>query len=226
MPTIIAFAGQKGGAGKSTLAIAAATEFHRRSRRTLLVDADQQGTAATWGTVASEVADEDPEYTYPDVIMMGPNLHQQLPSIAAGYDIVIIDCPGRDDERQRGALAVADIAILPVTPDTSDVWALSHSVALVKQAQMFRPTLKAFLLLNKLRASTSEASEARETFAEADVSIMATEIGLRIAYGRFANSGRGVIEFAARSKAAEEISTLVDEIEHFVEPRLQEVVNG
>lgn len=226
MPTLIAFAGQKGGAGKSTLAIATAAEFHRRSLRTLLVDADPQGTAATWGAVAAEVADTEPDYTYPDVIMMGANLHQQLPSVAAGYDVVVIDCPGRDDACQRGALAVADVAVLPVTPDTSDVWALGHSIELLKQAQVFRPQLSAFLLLNKLRAGTSEAAEARETFAEAELPIMEAEIGLRIAYGRFAHSGRGVIGFEARGKAADEINALVDELEAFVGPRQLEVVNG
>src|SRR5690554_489132 len=115
MTVILAYAGQKGGAGKSTLSIATAAEFHRRGHRTLLVDADKQGTAATWGAVANDV--EDPNYTYPDVIMMGSNLHRQLPSVADSYDIVIIDCPGRDDDQQRGALAASDIVIVPITPD-------------------------------------------------------------------------------------------------------------
>lgn len=214
--TIIAFAGQKGGSGKSTLAIATAAEMHRSGKRTLLVDADPQSTSATWGAVAAEVADENGNYTFPDVIMMGANLHQQLPSVAKGYDVVVIDCPGRDDARQRGALAVASLAIIPVTPDTTDVWALSHTIELVQQAQTFRPNLKSFLLLNKMRAGTSEAESARELFEEANLPILKSEIGLRIAYGRFSNNGVGVVDFDPKGKAAKEVLELAKEISPYL----------
>lgn len=220
MAVVIAFAGQKGGAGKSTLSIATAAEFHRRGRRTLLVDADKQGTAATWGAVATEV--EDPDYTYPDVIMMGSNLHKQLPSVAQGYDIVVIDCPGRDDDQQRGALAVSDLVLVPVTPDTSDVWALSGTLELVTQAQTFRPDLQAYLVLNRLRRSTSEAESARDMLGGVDYPILTTEIGLRVDFGRFPDTGLGLVQFQPHGKAAQELGQLVDELENLI----QEIHHG
>lgn len=205
---IAAFAGQKGGSGKSTLAIATASELHRRGHRTLLVDADPQGTAATWGVVAAEE-----EQSFPDVIMMGPNLHQQLPSVAKGYDVVVVDCPGRDDDRQRGALAVADLAVIPVTPDTSDIWALAGTVELVRQARTFRPTLGAHLLLNKVRAGTAEAASAREMLGQAGLAILDAEMGMRITYGRYAQAGQGVVDYEPNGKAAGEVTKLVNELE-------------
>lgn len=214
MTVILSFAGQKGGAGKSTLSIATAAEFHRRGLRTLLVDADKQGTAATWGAVASDV--KSPNYTYPDVIMMGSNLHRQLPSVANSYDIVIIDCPGRDDDQQRGALAASDLVIVPITPDTSDVWALTGTLELVSQAQTFRPDLKAHLVLNRLRSSTAEAASARLTLADAKIPILKTEIGLRVDFGRFPDTGLGLIEFQSGGKAAQELGSLVDELEQLI----------
>jgi Mrp family chromosome partitioning ATPase len=51
-PRILAFAGQKGGAGKTTTAIATACEWQARGRRVLLVDTDPQGSTRTWADVA------------------------------------------------------------------------------------------------------------------------------------------------------------------------------
>lgn len=219
MAAIFAYAGQKGGSGKSTLAIATADEFHRRGFKTLLVDTDPQGSSATWGAVASEVATDDPAYTYPDVIAMGPNLHQQLPNIAQAYDVVVIDCPGWDGERQRGALAVADVVLLPVTPDTTDIWAMSHTLDLVNQASTYRPGLRACLLLNKMRAGTAEAREARDLLKPTGLPVMNTEIGLRVVYGRFGSAGVGVTSYEPKGKAAQEVCDLTRELADLGEMR-------
>lgn len=73
---IIAFAGQKGGAGKSTLAIATACELHARGYRVLLVDADPQGSARTFAAVAAEGG-----YPSPTVVSMGAEMYR--PDLAA-----------------------------------------------------------------------------------------------------------------------------------------------
>jgi chromosome partitioning protein len=203
----VAMAGQKGGAGKSTLAIALASELHKRGLRTLLVDADQQGSSATWGQVAAEQG-----ASAPDVIMMGANLHVQLPSVSRGYDVVIIDCPGRSDAQQRGALAVADMALIPVTPDTTDMWALDGTLRIVREACVFRPQLQPWLVLNKMRAGTSEAASARELFEAAGIPLMQATMGLRITYGRFTSAGVGVTSFEPGGKASEEVLAWVDEV--------------
>lgn len=221
---MVALAGQKGGAGKSTLAIALAAELHRRGERTLLVDADPQGSAATWGQVAVEVGEDAP-----DVIMMGANLHVQLPSVARGYDVVIIDCPGRNDAQQRGALAVADLALIPVTPDTTDMWALDGTLKIVREACVFRPQLQPMLVLNKMRAGTSEAASARELFEAASIPIMDATLGLRITYGRFTSAGQGVQRFEPGGKAADEVTAWVDEVHTHIEAArqpLKEVAHG
>lgn len=208
---IVAWAGQKGGAGKSTLAIATAAELHRRDYAVLLVDADPQGTSTTWGDVAAERAETEDDADFPHVISMRRNLHEQLPDLAVNYDFTIIDCPGGIDELQRAALVVANLALIPVTPDTSDVWALSASLELIEQAQQFRPDLDAALVLNKMRATTAEAEKAREILEPANLPLFSAEIGYRVAYARFPSKGLGVVGYDS-GKAAEETKELVDEI--------------
>src|ERR1022692_925466 len=98
---IIALTGQKGGIGKSTTAVSLAAYGVERGMRVLLVDADPQGTARTWGEVADEAG-----HPSPTVVAMGPTMHKsgQLAQIAATYDLTVIDCPPRHGEIQRSAL--------------------------------------------------------------------------------------------------------------------------
>src|ERR1700753_2941419 len=105
---IVAFAGQKGGVGKSTTAVCIAVAALERGARVLLVDADPQGTVRTWGEVASER-----KLPAPTVIAMGASMHKagQLMPLAAGYDLTVIDCPPRHGEVQRSALMVADVVV-------------------------------------------------------------------------------------------------------------------
>jgi len=110
---IVALVNQKGGAGKTTVAVNLAAEWLRAGRRVLLVDADPQGTARTWRAVAGELGEPAP-----DVVTMGAELWEpeRLPRLARSYERVVIDCPPRMNEVQRAALAVADVAVVPSGP--------------------------------------------------------------------------------------------------------------
>lgn len=80
---ILALAGQKGGAGKSTLAVCLAVEALARGQRVLLVDADPQGTARTWAEVAAEA-----QHPTPTAITMGASMHRdgQLRALERAVD--------------------------------------------------------------------------------------------------------------------------------------------
>lgn len=208
---IIAVAGQKGGSGKSTIAIHLASEWHRRGMRTLLVDADPQGTALTWGEVAEE-SDADS----PSVIAVGDNLRRTLPDVALAYDVVVIDCPGaKHAKRQLGALATADVAVLPCGPSTPDVWALAETVQLVEDVQAARlEPLKAAIVINKRSAGTVEGRTVRDVLADScALPILASSLGLRVAYSEALAGGVGVTKYAGGSKAGVELRCLADEIE-------------
>lgn len=210
MSNIISWAGRKGGAGKSTLAIATTAELYRRGHNTILVDLDPQRSSVTWGDIAEENAEGD---DFPPVVFMREELKVRLPEIRDHFDYVILDAPGRSDSLQDTAIVLADLALLPATPDTTDVWAVTESVDLIRQAQKRNPTLNGAIVLNKIRATTAEAKHARETFEPTGLPILNTEIGYRVAYSRFASAGAGVVEYSGKSsKAGQEVTSLVDEI--------------
>jgi chromosome partitioning protein len=207
---IITVAGQKGGAGKTTAAISTAAEWFARGRRVLLVDADPQGSAKTWGEVAAE--EKRPA---PTVVQMGAGLHRpdQLPALAAPFDVCVVDCPPRHGEIQRAALMTADLAVLPCGPSALDVWALSESLELVKAAQQVKPSLKAVVLITRKMPRTTLGAGVREALAEVGLPVLKAELCLRVTYPEAVAAGLGVTAYAPRSPAADEVRALVGELE-------------
>lgn len=221
MPTVvIAFAGQKGGSGKTTAALAVAAEWHARGRRVLLVDADaEQGSARTWGAIATEAG-----RGAPTVIAMGAGMHRadQLPALAAGYDVVVIDCPPRHGDVQRSALMVADLVVLPCGPSAVDAWVLTESVEQVNGSRTLRPELRAVVLITRKVARTAIGAGARETLAQFGLPVLAAELGARVTYQEAPAAGQGVTVYAPASPAADEVRVLVSELESLIPRKRKE----
>ncbi|MFO0679158.1 MAG: ParA family partition ATPase [Polyangiaceae bacterium] len=209
---IIALTGQKGGIGKSTTAISLAALALDRGQKVLLVDADPQGTCRTWGEVANERG-----FPAPTVVAMGATMHRagQLPSIACGYDLTIIDCPPRHGDVQRSALMVADVAILPSGPSAADAWALAASLETLNEARSLRESLRACILITRKQGRTALAKGARAALEGSGLPVLDTELGYRVAYQEAIAMGRGVTTHAPRDPSAIEMNHLLDELTRF-----------
>ena len=206
---IVALTGQKGGVGKSTLAICIAAELLARKHRVLLVDADPQGTVRTWGEVGAENG-----RALPTLVAMGATMHRadQLPAVAAGYDHVIFDCPPRHGDVQRSALMVSDLALLPCGPSAADAWALGASIDLVTEARTLRSDLDARIVITRKQGHTALGRTARDELMKSGVEVMRTEVGYRVAFAEALGAGEGVGTYAPRDAAADEIRALVAEL--------------
>jgi chromosome partitioning protein len=206
---IVALTGQKGGVGKSTLAIGIASELLVRRHKVLLVDADPQGTIRTWGEVAAEAGQP-----MPSIVSMGSTMHraEQLPTVRMGYDDVVIDCPPRHGDIQRSALMVADMAILPCGPSSADAWALAASIDLINEARALRPELEVRIVITRKQGRTALGRSAREELTKSGIELLKSELGYRVAFAESLGMGQGVTTYAPRDAAAEETRALVNEL--------------
>jgi chromosome partitioning protein len=207
MALVIAVAGQKGGTGKSTVAVNLAAHWHERGLRVLLADADPQATAATWADVAAEHG-----HPAPPCVRLGDSLRRDLPQLAEAFDVVVVDVPGRAaGARQVGALLVADVVVLPCGPSAPDAWGLAASVEAVREVQELRPLL-ARILLNRADR-TAMTRSAQDALAAVGLPVLARSLGARVAYAEALAAGRGVTVYAAGSVAAHELRQLAAELE-------------
>ncbi len=206
---IVAFAGQKGGVGKSTTAVCLAVAALERGSRVLLVDADPQGTVRTWGEVAAER-----RRPAPTVVAMGASMHKagQLGALAASYDVTFIDCPPRHGEVQRSALMVADMVVLPCGASAADAWALATSLEVVREARAMRDELLACVLITRKQGRTALGKAARKVLESTGLPVLDTELGSRIAYQEALAAGQGITSYAARDAGTREIFDLLDEL--------------
>jgi chromosome partitioning protein len=206
---IVSFTGQKGGVGKTTLAVCLAAEATARGRRALLVDLDDQRSASQWGDAA--VASQRPA---PHVVAMtaGMLTAGTLAAIAGDHDPILLDCPGRHQDVTRAALLCSDVAILPCGPGSFDAWALAASIELITRAKALRPALKAFIAIARKKPRSALSASAREDLAACGLPVLKTEIYDRVAYPEATGFGLGVTTYDPKSPAAAELRALYDEL--------------
>ncbi|MBV9950287.1 MAG: AAA family ATPase [Myxococcales bacterium] len=207
---IIAIAGQKGGVGKSTVAICLAVAHLQRGARVLLVDADPQGTVRTWAEVAREQGEE-----LPTVLPMGARMHEtgQLRALAADHDVTVIDLPPRLGDVQRSALLVADVVVLPCGASAADAWALAASLEFVREARAEHEGLHACVLITRKQRRTALGRNARQVLSASGLQVLETELAFRVAYQEALATGQGISTFAPRDAGAREIHDLAVELE-------------
>ena len=197
---IIGVLTQKGGVGKTTIAVNLAAVFATTGNRVLLVDADPQGSALAWS--AARTADP----LFPVVGMPKPTLHKDMPELARDYDIVIIDGAPRANELARAAILASDLIVIPVQPSPFDVWACADIVALINEARQFKENLKTVFVINRKIVNTAIGRDVAAALAQFGIPVSPQSLCQRVVYAESASQGLSVIEAEPKSSAAKEIT--------------------
>ncbi len=206
---IVALLNQKGGVGKTTIALHLAGVWARSGARVTLIDADPQGSALDW---AAQRVREGVPRLFGVLGLPRDTLHHEAPEIARSADYVVIDGPPRVAGLMRSTLLAADLVIVPVQPSPFDGWASAELLSLLGEARIFRPNLIARFVLNRVLRRTVIAQDTANSLADHDPPLLASRIGQRIAFADAARTGRLVCDDAPTGDAARDIARLAAEI--------------
>lgn len=209
---VIAVFNQKGGCGKTTIAMSLAGSFGLRGYTTLVVDMDPQGTASRWSSAAPE------ERPFPASVMslapMEGKMHREVKNHIEKYDAIFIDCPpAMNSASPTSAMLVSDLALIPVVPSPADIWAAESAKKLAESAQANNEDLLARVVANMVQRSTSLAKEMMELLEEdADFPLMNSSLGSRAAFREAQILGSTVHQVPRATAAISEVEAMTDEV--------------
>lgn len=203
---IISVQNQKGGVGKTTLAVHISHALANKGALVLLVDADPQGSARDWAAAR----DGKPPFTV--VGLDRPTIHRDLPEMAKNYDHVVIDGPPRVSELARSAIAAADLVLIPVQPSPYDVWAAQEVVDLIQEASVFKESLKSVFAINRKIVNTAIGRDVVDALSGFAIPVLRSHICQRIPFAESAATGQTVLETDPKGQASKEITALADEL--------------
>lgn len=206
---ILSFINQKGGVGKSTLSINAAASLARDSR-VLLIDADEQGSAAAWASIREQTP-------FRVIGMARDNMARDAIEMAADYTHTIIDGPPRAQKIARSVIIASDVVLIPIEPSGLSTWAASETVGQVREAQAIKPSLKCGFVVSRKIGQTVIGREIRDMAAEQGFPILQCEIHQRVPFAESLTLGQSIFEYAPDSPAAREIDALLGEVKAWVE---------
>lgn len=207
---ILLIGSQKGGAGKSTIAVNLCAEFARQGLDVCLVDADNQRSSARWH------ADREEAGVTPTIACVEKlgNLRETLLDLDGRYGVVVVDVAGKDSKEMRTGMTAAQKMVVTVRPSQFDLDTLPHMSELVEQAQEFNPDLEVRVLLTQAPTNPngSERTDAGEYLTDyPGLKSLQTVVYERKAYRDVIGEGKGVVEWS-NPKASAEIKELAAEL--------------
>lgn len=193
----IAFMSQKGGSGKTTLAVHVAVAAAAAGEKVVLIDIDPQASASAWAGARQESNIQH--------VAVGASELEDVLAAARndGMTLALIDTAPHAAPAATKASAAADLVVIPCRPSAFDVGAAGAAVGIARAAR--RPFT---FVLNACPARAPETAETRRALRDLGESIAPIAIGDRRAFSRAVASGQAVTEFDAEGKAAREVRAL------------------
>ena len=204
---VIAVINQKGGAGKTTLAMNLAAGLARRGE-TVVMDLDPQGSSRQWASMGKE--------PFPAAVEQiggtwnARTLHQNYQA----YRHMVLDCPpSLESHASLQALRACDVALIPVLPSPIDLWASLRLPQEIEEARKANPNIRAYLVLNQLELNSALSAAMHDALTEFGVPVLNAVIRRRAAYRSAAREGVSVYQVGGHgTHAVEEIEAIINEV--------------
>lgn len=208
---IISVLNQKGGTGKTTVAVNIATYLANQKKSVMLIDSDKQGSASQW---RENRADQKTLVQFPTVQITTPTIANDLPKMKQ-YDYLIIDVGGHDNKVFRSAIIGSDVVLVPITPSGVDFWSSEETFRLIEEARIYKE-LKVIGMINMLLPNTKVSHEIDELIEgfekDYNMHFLSNRLVARVQYKYSLNDGIGITEQDTDVKAKNEFEELMKEL--------------
>jgi chromosome partitioning protein len=203
---VITICQQKGGTGKTTLAVHLALAFIKyHNFKVAIIDTDPQGSLGKWYIIRSEKKILNESLNFKTASLWGAQYESKI--LKKDHDIVIIDTPPKIESDARPSIEAADLVLIPMTPSHVDFWATEAIVEIAKKANK-----KILIQINRANQRSKLIIKTNEYIKSINVSSTNTIIGNRQIYASSMGEGKTAVEKQKKSNAVEEMKKLSGQI--------------
>jgi len=203
---VITIAQQKGGTGKTTLAVHLALAFIKyHNLKIAIIDTDPQGSLGKWFMIREEKKLSKDNLTFKTASLWGAQYESK--ALKKDHDIVIIDTPPKIESDARPSIESADLVLIPMSASHVDFWATGAIVEIAKKANK-----KILIQINRANQRSKLISKTNDFIKSLNLSATKTIIGNRQIFASSMGEGKTAVEKQKKSNAVEEIKNLSEQI--------------
>ena len=203
---VITIAQQKGGTGKTTLAVHLALAFtNYHNLKVAIIDTDPQGSLGKWFMIREEKKLSNNNLTFKTASLWGAQYESK--TLKKDHDIVIIDTPPKIESDARPSIESADLVLIPMAASHVDFWATGAIVEIAKKANK-----KILIQINRSSQRSKLISKTNDFIKSLNLSATKTIIGNRQIFASSMGEGKTAVEKQKKSNAVEEIKNLSEQI--------------
>ena len=203
---VITIAQQKGGTGKTTLAVHLALAFtNYHNFKVAIIDTDPQGSLGKWFMIREEKKLSNNNLTFKTASLWGAQYESK--TLKKDHDIVIIDTPPKIESDARPSIESADLVLIPMAASHVDFWATGAIVEIAKKANK-----KILIQINRSSQRSKLISKTNDFIKSLNLSATKTIIGNRQIFASSMGEGKTAVEKQKKSNAVEEVKKLSEQI--------------